>query len=136
MLNVPTGNNKEDIKRREEIISDVYRNWYQSHPSKRVFNDNLKDYINVRYISISETMRHAAKSQASTLAVLQLDAILRCAKRVGKPMLPKKGVKNQKDFVRIILMTHQVVGIGVVKLTVGIKKSGEKVQYCITAIQA
>ncbi len=33
-------------------------------------------------------------------------------------------------------MHYELIGIGLVKMTVGIKKSGEKIQYCITAIKA
>ena len=31
-------------------------------------------------------------------------------------------------------MHYVLIGIGTVKMTVGIKKNGEKIQYCITAI--
>lgn len=31
-------------------------------------------------------------------------------------------------------MKCELVGIGTVKMLVGIKRSGEKIQYCITAI--
>ena len=31
-------------------------------------------------------------------------------------------------------MRCELVGIGTVKMLVGIKRSGEKIQYCITAI--
>lgn len=55
-LTIPTGTNREDIKERERIISDVYRRWYEANPTKAVFNTNLNDYINVRFLSINETM--------------------------------------------------------------------------------
>ena len=44
-IEVPMGNTKEDIKARENIISDVYRRWYEANPSKAVFNTNLNDNI-------------------------------------------------------------------------------------------
>ena len=84
-VDVPMGNTKEDIKAREAIISDVYRSWYEANPTKAAYNSDLKDVINVRYLSITETMRHAAKSYLSTLAVLQLDLILKNAYQVGEP---------------------------------------------------
>lgn len=38
-------------------------------------------------------------------------------------------------FSEIIVMECPLVGIGIAKLTVGVKKkSGMKIQYCITAI--
>lgn len=132
---IPLGNSKEDFKIREEIIAQVYRRWIEENPDKRVYNRSLKDYINVRYLSITETIRHAAKSYTSTLALLQLDTILRYSVKVGKPKPTKRGSKNQGNFTQIQVMNYDLVGIGMVKMTVGIKKSGEKIQYCITAIR-
>ncbi|MBQ7533490.1 MAG: hypothetical protein IJT45_07350 [Bacteroidales bacterium] len=132
---IPLGNSKEDFKIREDIISQVYRRWIEENPDKRVYNRSLKDYINVRYLSITETIRHAAKSYTSTLALLQLDTILRYSVKIGKPKPTKRGSKNQGNFTQIQVMNYDLVGIGMVKMTVGIKKSGEKIQYCITAIR-
>ena len=43
---------------------------------------------------------------------------------------------NQKPFDKMILMQYEIVGIGVVKMTVGVRRrSHEKVQYCITAFE-
>lgn len=133
---IPQGNSKEEFKLREEVISQVYRKWIEHHPDKRTYNRSLKDYINIRYLSITETMRHAAKNYESTLALLQLDTILRYAVKYGKPKSPKKGVKNQVDFIQMQEMRCELIGIGMVKMMVGIKRSGEKIQYCITAIKA
>ena len=135
-LEVPSGDSREDIKAREQIISDVYRKWYEKNPSKAVYNEDLHDNINVRFLSITETMRHAAKTYVSTLAMLQLDTILRYSVKYGKTKPPKKGVKNQEIFTQMQEMRCELVGIGEVKMMVGIKRSGEKIQYCITAIQA
>ena len=135
-IEVPVGNTREDIKEREAIISDVYRCWYEANPSKAVYNTNLKDYINVRFLSINETIHHASMSYLSTLAVLQLDSILRCSVVYGKPKPPKKGVANQKAFAYMLEMHHELIGIGLVKMMVGVKRTGEKIQYCITAIKA
>ena len=134
-IEVPIGETKEDIKAREAIISDVYRRWYEANPSKAVYNHHLKDYINVRFLSINETVHHASMSYLSTLAVLQLDLILRNAIQVGKPQKPKPDNKNQSEFSKMIIMECLLIGIGIAKLTVGVKKkTGMKIQYCITAI--
>ena len=135
-MDIPQGNSKDDFKQREEIISQVYRRWTEENPDKRVYNRSLKDYINIRYLSITETMRHAAKTYTSTLAMLQLDTILRYSVKYGKTRPPKKGVKNQEIFTQMLEMRCELVGIGTVKMMVGIKRSGEKIQYCITAITA
>ena len=134
-IEVPMGNSKEDIKAREAIISDMYRSWYEANPSKAVYNTHLKDYINVRFLSINETVHHASMSYLSTLAVLQLDLILKNAFQVGKAQKPKLDNKNQSEFSKMLIMECPLVGIGTAKLTVGVKKkTGMKIQYCITAI--
>ena len=134
-IEIPTGDGKDDIKIREEIISEVYRKWYENNPSKSVYNADLKDEINVRFLSVNETIHHASKSYLSTLAVLQLDLILRNAHKIGKPVKVKPEVKNQSDFSKMIIMECPLIGIGTAKLTVGVKKkSGMKIQYCITAL--
>lgn len=134
---IPQENNKESLKQREAFISQVYRDWTANNPSKSVYNYSLKDCINIRYLSITETVRHAAKTYISTLAMLQLDTILRYSVKIGKPKPPKKGVKNQASFSQMQEMQCRLVGVGTVKMMVGVKKrTGEKIQYCITAIQA
>jgi hypothetical protein len=131
---IPEGNSVEDIKQRELIIRDFYREWKRKNPSQRKYNISLKDYINIRMVSIVETSEHAAKSYFSTLAVLQLDAILTGAKKISIKK-PKVGNKNQMPFERIMIMEYELVEIGKVKMTVGIRRrTQEKVQYCITAI--
>lgn len=132
-MDIPRDNNKEDCEQRKEIISQVYRKWTVDHPEKRVYNDSLKGYIHIRYLSITETIRHASKSYESTYAVLSLDKILRNAVMIGKPRPVKKGVKNQKPFSRMIELRCEITGIGIVKMMVGIKRTGEMIQYCITA---
>lgn len=132
---IPHGNSVEDIKARELIIRDFYREWKENNPSQRKYNLCLKEYINIRMVSIVETSEHAAKSYLSTLAVLQLDSILIGAKKVSIKKT-KVGNKNQKPFERIMIMEYELVGIGKVKMTVGIRRrTQEKVQYCITAIK-
>ena len=128
---IPKGNSVEEIKLREEIIREFYRNWKEKNPSQRKYNLSLKEYINIRMVSIIETSEHAAKSYLSTLAVLQLDAILIGAKKVSIRKT-KIGNKNQKPFEGIMIMEYELIGIGKVKMTVGIRRrTREKVQYCI-----
>ena len=130
---IPMGDTSEEIKQRKRLIEDYYRRWQSDNPGKRVYNRNLRDYINVRQISVIETAEHASKRYLSTLAVLQLDAILACARKVSVSR-PKKNT-NQSQFKAMIEMRHKCPGIGAVKLTVGIRmKSALKIQYCITAL--
>lgn len=131
---IPEGNTLDEIKERERIIREFYREWKERNPLQRKYNLALKEYINIRMVSIVETSEHAAKSYLSTLAVLQLDAILVGAKKVSiKKVKPNN--KNQQPFERMMIMEYELVGIGTVKMTVGVRRrTQEKVQYCITAI--
>ena len=80
---IPEGHTIEDIKKREQIIRDFYREWKEKNPSQRKYNLSL-----------------AAKSYLSTLAVLQLDSILTGARKVSVKK-PKPGNANQKPFERV-----------------------------------
>ena len=66
---IPEDNSVASIKIREQIIRDFYRKWKERNPSQRKFNLSLKEYINIRMVSIIETSEHAAKNYLSTLAV-------------------------------------------------------------------
>lgn len=131
---IPEGNTLDEIKERERIIREFYHEWKEKNPLQRKYNLALKEYINIRMVSIVETSEHAAKSYLSTLAVLQLDAVLVGAKKVSiKKVKPNN--KNQQPFERMMIMEYELVGIGTVKMTVGVRRrTQEKVQYCITAI--
>ena len=100
---IPEGHTIEDIKTRERIIRDFYREWKEKNPSQRKFNLSLKEYINIRMVSIVETSEHAAKSYLSTLAVLQLDSILTGARKVS--------LKKPKR-----IMEYELTGIGKIKI--------------------
>ena len=131
---IPEGNTLDEIKERERIIREFYHEWKERNPLQRKYNLALKEYINIRMVSIVETSEHAAKSYLSTLAVLQLDAILVGAKKVSIKKT-KADNKNQQPFERMMIMEYELVGIGTVKMTVGVRRrTQEKVQYCITAI--
>lgn len=132
---IPTGNSVEDRRTRQKLIQAFYAHWKELNPELRVFNDSLQDYIYVKYISIQETAGHAALTYHSTLAVLQLNAILR-ESVLEKELNPKQGTANQMQFQKMLQMRHVLPGIGRVKLMVGVKRSDKmKVQYCITAIE-
>ena len=133
---IPMDNSIESIRVRERIIRDYYREWKEKNPSQRRYNLALKDYINIRMVSIVETSEHAAKTFLSTLAVLQLDSILSGAKKVAIKKV-KEGNKNQKPFEAMMIMVYDLSFIGKVKMTVGVRRrTKEKVQYCITAISS
>ena len=83
---------------------------------------------------MTETAGRASLTYLSTLAVLQLDAILQNAKLqfVDKP---KPGNKHQAKFEKMLGMQYSCPGIGDVRLMVGVRKRDKtKIQYCITSL--
>ena len=126
---IPTGTNKSDIKQREKIIKDFYSQWISEHPDKKIWNENLRDYIHVKYLSINETYNKAARRYESTIAIFKLTEVLnKAVLKAEKPTKP--GDKNQKPFSKLLIMYFADI-----KLTVGIQKTTQqKVQYCLTSI--
>jgi hypothetical protein len=126
---IPKGREKEDIKAREKVISDIYRKWTTENPKKCVFNEALKDFIYVKFESINETVNKAARNYKSTTAMFLLTDILKNAK-VVKYAQPDKTTKNQSKYTQMIIMQWEKV-----KLMVGVKSTGLKIQYCITSLE-
>ena len=128
-ITIPAGTRKEDIKAREKIIKDFYAKWISEHPDKKIWNEDLQDYICVKYQSINETYNKAARRYESTLAVFRLTEVME--KAVFKEEKPTKpGDKNQKPYSKLLIMLYDGI-----KLTVGVQKTTqEKVQYCLTAL--
>lgn len=127
-MEIPQGNSREEVKQRDKIIKDFYAQWIAKNPEKKIWNDDLQDYILIKYLSITETAEKAARNYASTIAVLRLNELLSFSKKVTE-VPTKKGTKNQKSFLKMYIMQ-----LDNIKMVVGLQKStGEKVQYCITA---
>ena len=128
-MEIPQGNSREEVKLRDQIIKDFYAGWIAENPEKKMWNEDLQDYILVKYLSITETAEKAARQYESTLAVMRLSELLIKSKKVAE-VPPKKGTKNQKPFLKMYIMQ-----LDNIKMTVGLQKStGDKVQYCITAL--
>ena len=128
-METPQGNSREEVKLRDQIIKDFYAGWIAENPEKKMWNEDLQDYILVKYLSITETAEKAARQYESTLAVMRLSELLTKSQKVAE-VPPKKGTKNQKPFLKMYIMQ-----LDNIKMTVGLQKStGDKVQYCITAL--
>lgn len=128
-MEIPQGNSREEVRQRDRAIKDFYAGWIAENPEKKIWNDDLKDYIHIKYLSITETAEKAARQYESTLAVLRLSEVLAKSKKIAE-VPPKKGTRNQKPFFKMYIMQLENI-----KMTVGLQKStGDKVQYCISAI--
>jgi hypothetical protein len=129
---IPLGDSLEEIKLRSEIIRDFFHKWKELHPEQMVYNECLKENILVRNVTLIEAREHSSKSYKSTRAFLQMDEVLAKAEMVGETM-PKPNDKNQMPFERIYVMRYDTEDLGVVKLTLGVRKrTREKIQYGIS----
>ena len=131
---VPVGDSVEDRRMRQEIIKQFYFQWKKRNPNLCKYNLDLKENIYINHTSLIETAGRASLTYLSTLAVLQLDAILQNAKLqfVDKP---KPGNKHQAKFEKMLGMQYSCPGIGDVRLMVGVRKRDKtKIQYCITSL--
>ncbi len=133
---IPRGDSPEEKRQRQNLIYEFYQEWKRRNPDQKKYNIALKEDINIRAVSLDETSAQASLTYLSTLAVIQLDAILTNAQLVKK-VPSKPDSKNQRSFESMLIMEHVCPGVGRVKMTVGVKRSDKsKVQYCITAIDA
>lgn len=117
---------------RRKIIHDFIQNWRESHPEGAVFNKDLQEPIKVLQVSLREACKHSARSEKSTKAVLQLETILAEAKKIGESRT-KIGDASQKNLEKMIIMAYYSDELGMVKLTVGVKRqTHDKIEYSIT----
>ena len=131
---VPTGDTPEDRRVRLEIIKQFYFHWKRQNPDLCKHNLELDEMIYINHASLIETAERASLTYLSTLAVLQLDAILQNA-RLRFVDGSKPNNKHQAKFEKMLAMDYCCPGIGEVRLVVGVRKRDEtKNQYCITAM--
>ena len=135
-IEIPIGTSLEEIKIRKKIIKDFYSTWNAANPTKQAYNANLKEFINIRYLSINETAEIASRRYLSTFAITHyFTEILELAEEKRRTK-PKPDNDNQKRFSEIIALEYCKEEFGTIKLTVGVLKgSKQHIQYCITAIE-
>ena len=90
---IATGETTEDKKQRKRFIMDFYKIWEAENPQKQAFNKSLKDFVNVKHISVKETAGQASHRYISTLAITFLTEILENAIQKGSP----QNINPQKD---------------------------------------
>ena len=141
-IGIATGDTKEDKKQRKQFIVDFYGKWIAENPTKRLYNNSLEAFIEVRFLSLEETAGHASLKYKSTVAVTFLSEIMENAiapkDKSGNVIseMPRRHVKNQSRFSKMFIMEYEKADFGKIKLTVGeLRGSRQKIQYCIIAIE-
>lgn len=129
---IPMGNSPEEKEMRREIVHKFVQDWRYSHPGEVIINKDLQEPIKVDHLSLREACSHSPRSYKSTKALLQLETIVAEAKKLGES-LTKQEDSSQKSFEKMIIMVHKIEGLGLIKLTIGVKrKTHEKLEYGIT----
>ena len=129
---IPMGSNHEDEVIRRNIIHEYLQEWRHTHPEGSVYNNDLNEDIKVVQISLREACKHSARSYKSTKAALMLETIIGGARKYGESKTKPSDV-SQKGFEKMIIMTYSLQSLGLVKLTIGVKrKSHEKIEYGIS----
>lgn len=123
----------EKIQERREFLQKRL----SRYQSVLAYNNSLKSNVKINGNSINETAYHAASSLSSTKLALNILHIIRNARLYGnKDGYPPHSNKQLKMKIeRIFLFKCAVKGIGTAKLTIGRKRSGNYVEYCITDIK-
>jgi hypothetical protein len=133
---IPKGLEKENLKARENVIWSMYGRWSAENPEKKCYNYNLQSDIFVVFKSITETAEKAARNYKSTMAFYALDFALKHARKTRQD---KPHSKRQAEFDKILVMEALTnlfePYFFKIKVTVGVKRSGRKNMYCITAIE-
>ena len=129
-MNIPKENSRAANKARRLIIKAFYADWISKHPEKKIWNQSLKAYINVKNDSVNEALGHAPRSFDATVAQIHLSEILSDAVYIDKRP-PKFGDKNQKKFSRMLFLRWKSS-----RVLVGQRKtSGEYELYYISGGQ-
>lgn len=77
-MDIPQGNSREEVRMRDKIIKDFYAGWIAENPDKKMWNDDLQDYILVKSKKIAEVpIKKGTKNQKPFLKmyIMQLDNI-------------------------------------------------------------
>lgn len=120
--------------RRWEAIRQTMAEWREGRPEPVAYNNSLRGYITVNARSLRETCYWGSKTEASATAISRhMNEILRFAVR-SEESVPHSNTGSR--FEKLIILNRRIEGLGVAKLTVGVKPDGSLVQYCITAVEA
>lgn len=121
---IPMGVSTDAFKKRQKIITDFWVQLKAKYPElndRKVYNENLKEYIYIVHRSFEEAMKHSASTYRSTKAFLHIEEILTKARPVAR-VATKPDDKNQKDYMQMLIMTCELEDIGRIKLVVGISR--------------
>ena len=116
------------IKERKKILKETF----SKYVNRNFYCPCLSAWIIVNKESIKETIFWASKSDKSTKLALELPKAIKEAKIYKTNLQPKAGKQTKKFNFSEIFILKSELDIGTAKITVGYKKSGKFIEYCIT----
>ena len=115
------------------------RSFLESNLQQFVGTEIFNKYFNANIFtlkkSLSEICKWAAKSKESVIAALNFDSVIANAVKVKEDAAKPNKQTKELYFVKMYIMHCIIKGLGTAKLTVGERKNGKKITYCITALQ-
>lgn len=128
---IPTGEDKESVYLRRQIIIDKLIPLIgKSFPCK-AFGTRKVDML---FDSVDETATRGARRYESTLAALRVVEALRNAEIVGQSN-PSSSKQKRMRFKKVYELHSSLKGIGDVKIIIGELGSKRVIHYCITKIR-
>lgn len=93
----------------------------------------IGSYVKVLARSIAETATWGSTSVVGTKLCLEIGYVIHNAIVLETNVRPHSNKQIKKfKFVEMALLTCDVPGIGTAKLTIGYRKNGTAIEYCIT----
>ena len=95
----------------------------------------LMAYVTINSDSIKEIINHACISEKSTLLALNSKSLIENKNAIVlfEDTNIKKGNQTKKFNLQKLFVIKSKINIGTAKLTIGLKKSGKHVEYCVTS---
>lgn len=120
---------KTAIKEREILI----KSFLKKQQGCIYYCPAVNTVVKITSIGLKESIKHASLNDNSTLAVLNLPFIIKKAKR-DKEVEIHSNNQRKSNFKKMLLLKYKCDLFGVVKLTLGIRRSGNMIYYCVTSM--
>ena len=86
--------------------------------------------------SVKETANWAAETPNGEKMAMQLPKVIKKAIVYELNLKPKENKQQSKfHFVKLATLISDMGRLGIAKLTVGYRKSGDVIEYCITEVK-
>ncbi len=116
------------LEREEFLLEEL-----EEYVGMTVYNSSLKADVYISQDSIEETAHHAAKSESSTIAALNMLNVIEKAEVVETCKPKNNGQKSKFHFRDMYELRIEMRYVGDIKLMIGKQGRRNYMEYCITA---